>query len=56
MKQPTNEEIKSALRELVTLHRNWSRGTAYVPVSFEKKNGAAIAEARRILAALETAA
>jgi len=56
MSKPTNEEIIAALRELVNLHRDWDKGTAYVPVAFMHKNNAAIAEARRILAELEKAA
>lgn len=52
----TNKEIADALRELVKLHHNWGRGTAYVAVAFEQRNDAAIKEARRILRELENAA
>lgn len=53
---PTNQEIAAALRELVNLHKDWFRGTAYVSVAFERDNNAAIKEARRILAQLENVA
>lgn len=55
IEMPTNQEIASALRELVRLHKDWDKGTAYVPVAFMQKNNAAIAEAKRILAQLDNA-
>lgn len=39
-------DLLAALEALVALHYSWSRGSAYVPVEFEKKNDAAITAAR----------
>lgn len=35
-------ELRAALAALVELHKNWDKGTAYVPVSFMHTNNAAI--------------
>ena len=43
------KELVEALQELVNLNRDWYRGTAYIPVSFEKNNRAAIVKARSII-------
>jgi hypothetical protein len=43
------KQLREALTELVRLHKDWDKGTAYVPVSFMQKNNAAIAAARAAL-------
>lgn len=48
-KDKYTDELVQALEELVKLHQNWYRGNAYVPVSFERKNDLAIANAQMIL-------
>jgi len=42
-------ELRKALETLVKLHKDWDKGTAYVPVQFMHDNNAAIAAARDIL-------
>jgi hypothetical protein len=43
------KQLRAALESLVDLHKNWDKGTAYVPVRFMEKNNAAIAAAREAL-------
>lgn len=45
--------LRDALAELVRLHKNWDKGTAYIRVAFMEQNNAAIAAARAALAATE---
>ncbi len=42
-------ELRKALETLVKLHKNWDKGTAYVPGQFMHDNNAAISAARDIL-------
>lgn len=42
-------ELRNALETLVKLHKDWDKGTAYVPVQFMHDNNAAISAARDIL-------
>lgn len=46
-------ETLAVLKELVDLHKNWFRGTAYVPAKFEQDNDAVIKRARAIIARAE---
>lgn len=46
-------EALAVLKELVRLHRNWDKGTAYVPVKFMHENNEAIKRARALIAQLE---
>lgn len=43
------QQLRAALQSLVNLHKDWDKGTAYVPVAFMHKNNAAIAAAREAL-------
>lgn len=45
----SEEEMLTVLKELVELHKNWFRGTAYVSVKFEQENDAVIARAREVI-------
>ena len=48
-------ELRAALETLVKLHKDWDKGTAYVPVKFMHDNNAAIAAARDVLRKTEHA-
>ncbi|MGD7480969.1 hypothetical protein [Ralstonia solanacearum] len=39
-------ELQQALNDLVMLHRDWDKGTAYVTVEFKRLNDYAIQKAR----------
>lgn len=43
-------ETLAVLKELVRLHADWDKGTAYVPVKFMNDNNAVIARAMAIIA------
>lgn len=43
-------ELRAALQTLIDLHKNWDKGSAYVPVAFMHKNNEAIKAAREALA------
>lgn len=43
-------EALAVLKELVRLHENWDKGTAYVPVKFMNENNAVIERAKAIIA------
>lgn len=43
-------DLLNAITKLVKLHRDWDKGSAYVPVAFYEKNNAAIAEALAAIA------
>jgi hypothetical protein len=45
-----NRELAAALRALVSLHHDWTPGSAYIPVGFAADNRAAISRARDALA------
>ena len=40
------KQLREALAELVRLHKDWDKGTAYIRVEFMRQNNAAIAAAR----------
>lgn len=50
---PVDAETLAVLKELVRLHADWDKGTAYVPVKFMNDNKAVIARAKAIIARAE---